>query len=102
MNPKHPPGPAMTLGNMRELGVRGLNILCLDPKCGHEVTFSVDDYADEIEVPSFAARIVCNKCGGERVAVRPNWKERLVMATEKEAIERAIEEQGRTPEGHEN
>ena len=24
MNPKHPPGPPMTLGNMRELGVRGL------------------------------------------------------------------------------
>jgi hypothetical protein len=22
MNPKHPPGPPMTLGNMRELGVR--------------------------------------------------------------------------------
>ena len=23
MNPKHPPGPPMTLGNMRELGIRG-------------------------------------------------------------------------------
>jgi hypothetical protein len=35
---------------------------------------SVDDYADEIEVPSFAPRMACNKCGGE-VDVRPNWKE---------------------------
>jgi hypothetical protein len=25
MKTKHPPGPAMTLGNMRELSVRGLN-----------------------------------------------------------------------------
>jgi hypothetical protein len=25
---------------------------------------SVDDYADEIEVPSFAPRMVCSKCGG--------------------------------------
>jgi hypothetical protein len=24
--PHHPPGPSMTLGNMRELGVRSLNI----------------------------------------------------------------------------
>jgi hypothetical protein len=24
MNPKHPPGPPMTLGNMRDLGVKRL------------------------------------------------------------------------------
>jgi hypothetical protein len=35
---------------------------------------SVDDYADEVEVPSFAPRMVCSKCG-EKVDVRPNWKE---------------------------
>jgi hypothetical protein len=29
VNPKHPAGPPMTLGNMREQGVRGLDILCL-------------------------------------------------------------------------
>jgi len=75
MNPKHPPGPPMTLGNMRQLGVRGLLVSCLNPQCRHEVTVSVDDYADEIEVPSFAARMVCSKCGSERVDVRPNWKE---------------------------
>jgi hypothetical protein len=27
MNPRRPAGPPMTLGNMRELGVRGLNTL---------------------------------------------------------------------------
>ena len=27
MRPKHPPGPPMTLGNMRERGVRGFNVL---------------------------------------------------------------------------
>jgi hypothetical protein len=35
---------------------------------------SVDDYADEIEMPSFAPRMVCAKCGG-KVDARPNWKE---------------------------
>ena len=29
MNPKHPPGPPMTLGNMRELGVQNLIAYCL-------------------------------------------------------------------------
>jgi hypothetical protein len=27
---KHPPGPLMTLGNMRQNGVRGLAVHCLD------------------------------------------------------------------------
>jgi hypothetical protein len=31
MTPKHPPGPPMTLGNMRELRVRRSIALCLGP-----------------------------------------------------------------------
>ena len=64
----------MTLGGLRQLGVRGLLLICLDPKCRHEATMGVDDYADEIELPSFAPRMACSQCGG-KVAVRPNWKE---------------------------
>jgi hypothetical protein len=33
MNPKHPPGPAMTLGNMRELGVQRSIASCLNDVC---------------------------------------------------------------------
>jgi hypothetical protein len=77
-NPKHPPGPPMTLGNLRQLGVRGLVVACLNAQCHHEATIGADDYADEIEVASFAARMVCSKCGSERVDVRPNWKEMLI------------------------
>ena len=73
------PGPPMTLGNLRQLGVRGLIVACLDANCRHETTLGVDDYADEVEVPSFAPRLVCSKCGGNRVDVRPNWKEMKVM-----------------------
>ena len=71
---KHEPGRPMTLGNIRQLGVRGLLLTCLNQQCRHEATMSVDDYADEVELPSFAPRIVCSQCGG-KVAVRPNWKE---------------------------
>jgi hypothetical protein len=31
MKPKHPAGPAMTLDNMRELGVRGLGNWVMQP-----------------------------------------------------------------------
>jgi hypothetical protein len=79
MNVKHPSGPPVTLGSLRQLGVRGLLLVCLDPNCRHEATFGVDDYADEIELPSFAPRMVCSKCGGKRIEVRPNWKEMPIM-----------------------
>jgi hypothetical protein len=35
MKPKHPTGPAMTLGNMRELGVQRLIASCLNDACRH-------------------------------------------------------------------
>jgi len=74
---QQPVGPPMTLGNMRELGVRGLSIKCLNPKCLHEATVSVDDYADEMLVRDFAKSMVCAKCGarGRHIDVRPNRKE---------------------------
>jgi transcription elongation factor Elf1 len=75
----------MTLGIIRQLGVRGLIISCLNPQCRHEAIFSAEDYADEVEVPSFAARIVCSKCG-ERVEVRPNWKEMPITPPRPPAI----------------
>jgi len=63
----------MTLGNMRAFGVRGLNVLCLN--CRHEVTFSVDDYPDDMEVRSFGRSIVCTNCGMIGADARPNWRE---------------------------
>jgi hypothetical protein len=42
----------MTLGNMRELGVRGRAVHGLDNACRHQVVLSMDDYVDRIEVPS--------------------------------------------------
>jgi hypothetical protein len=74
-NPKHTPGPPMTLDNMREMGVRGLAVYCLNHACRHQTVISADDYAGDIEVPSFRLRMKCSKCGGKRVDVRPNWNE---------------------------
>jgi hypothetical protein len=70
---KREPGPPMTLGNMRSLGVRGLLVTC--EKCRHEARVDVDRFADDVTVPSFARRMVCSKCGSTLIDVRPNWKE---------------------------
>jgi hypothetical protein len=35
------------------------------------------EFPDDVEVPAFAAKVVCAKCGarGRHIDVRPNWKE---------------------------
>jgi hypothetical protein len=73
--PTQPLGQPMTLGNMRSLGVRGLWACCLNRECRHEVRLCVDDYPDELEVPSFGPRMVCKRCGHVGADVRPNWLE---------------------------
>jgi hypothetical protein len=42
--PSTHPGPAMTLGNMRELGVQRLVAYCLNPSCRHEGLIDVWKY----------------------------------------------------------
>jgi hypothetical protein len=78
---KHPPGAPMTLGNMRELGVRRLLVSCLNHTCRHEVVFDVSNYPDDTEVSSFVRRMICSKCGGQNAFVRPNWKEQPMRPT---------------------
>jgi len=76
---KHPPGPPMTLGNMRHLGVNRLVASCLKDACRHQGLIDVAKYPDDVEVPSFASKVVCAKRGarGRHIDVRPNWKEQL-------------------------
>jgi len=53
----------MTLGNMRELGVHGLMVFCLNPNCRHQERLDVDGYADAVAV--------CNPWG-ERAPIGRN------------------------------
>jgi hypothetical protein len=74
---KNLPGEPMTLGNMRELGVQRLVATCLNDACRHQGLVDVSSYPADTEVPSFANKVVCAKCGarGRHIDVRPNWKE---------------------------
>src|SRR5271156_301399 len=51
----------MTLQNMRENGVRSLDIMC--HQCRHETVMNVDHLPGDLTVKSFEPRMVCTKCG---------------------------------------
>jgi hypothetical protein len=67
----------MTLGSMREQGVRRLIAFCLNDACQHQTIIEVWSYPAATEIVYFKRRVVCAKCGarGNRIDVRPNWKE---------------------------
>jgi hypothetical protein len=53
MKPKHPPGPPMSLGNMRALGVARLGGIALNDACRHTALIEVWSYPAETEIPYF-------------------------------------------------
>src|SRR5580704_3251155 len=61
MKPNQPVGPAMTLDNMRRLGVQRLLASCLNDACRHEGLIDVSGYPADTEVPWFRTRVVCAK-----------------------------------------
>jgi hypothetical protein len=61
----------MTLGNMRQNGVRRLAVSCC--QCHHNGILDVEGYGDDVPVPSFGARMVCTYCGVIGCDARPNW-----------------------------
>jgi hypothetical protein len=80
-------GPPMTLGKLRQLGVQRLVAYYLRDPCRHQGLIDVSKYPDDVEVPSFAGKIVCAKCGarGRRIDVRPNWKHWIAQGLEPDA-----------------
>jgi hypothetical protein len=63
----------MTLRNMRELGVRSLDVSCWN--CHRQAVVSADRWPDDVAVPTFGPRMVCTGCGIVGADARPNWKE---------------------------
>ena len=72
-----PPGPPITLANMRRQGVRSLIAHCLNDACRHQALIDVPSYPGEVDVPWFRPRVKC----GKRVEVPRTRKERPVMPT---------------------
>jgi hypothetical protein len=66
----------MTLGNMRQRGVRSLSVACGALHCHHDATMDVSGFADDVTVPSFSPRMVSTVFGTIGADARPNWNER--------------------------
>jgi len=69
----------MTLGNMRENGVRSLAVSCL--LCRHESVLSAEPWPDNVPVPTFGPRMVCTRCGIVGADARPHWREKRAQGT---------------------
>jgi hypothetical protein len=67
---RQPTGP-MTLGNMRSLGPRDLDVTC--NARGYHSTVNVDTWPDEEPVPAFGPLMLCRRCGRRGASVRPDW-----------------------------
>ena len=63
----------MTLGDMRQHGVRQLTAYCNNQKCHHHSIVDVDRHPNDALVTSFGPRMVCTQCGSRDVHARPNW-----------------------------
>jgi hypothetical protein len=74
MTRSHEPIEPMDLENMRQNGVRSLDVQCHN--CRHRVIVNVDHLPGDLTVPSFGPRMVCTECGTIGADVRPNWQER--------------------------
>jgi hypothetical protein len=62
-------GPAMTLGNMRALGVVSIDVKC---SCGREAVVDASGWPDAIEIPALRWCLKCAECGGRPIDVRPD------------------------------
>jgi hypothetical protein len=63
----------MSLGNMRSLGVRSLDVSC--ELCHHAAILPADRWPDAVLVRDFRPRMVCTRCGIIGADARPNWRE---------------------------
>ena len=65
----------MTLGNMRDNGVRSLAVSCW--QCHHRAISNVEAWPDHVLVPTLGPRMVCTRCGIIDADARPNWREKV-------------------------
>lgn len=53
----------ITLGEMRESGVRGLLVYCSDYRCSHSTQLSADQWPDDVRLSDLESRFTCQACG---------------------------------------
>jgi hypothetical protein len=64
----------ITLGEMRDMGVRGLLVYCSDYRCSHSVAISADRWPDHLRLSDLEAMFVCQACGIKGADLRPDFR----------------------------
>ena len=84
----------ITLGEMREMGVRGLLVYCSDYKCSHWGMINADRWPVDVRLSDLEPLFVCQACGTRPADLRPNFHWEKGQRHEKTRPER-----GHTPDG---
>jgi hypothetical protein len=69
--------PKITLGEMRQSGVRGLLVYCGDHHCSHWIKLSpaeCDRWPDDVRLSDLEPQLVCSACGQRGAEVRPDFE----------------------------
>ena len=66
-----PPGPPMSLANMRLSGVRMVTASC--EVCGRSADVNVDTLPETTTVPEAGEHLRCSRCGAKTISTRPAW-----------------------------
>nr|WP_246801069.1 hypothetical protein [Bradyrhizobium genosp. L] len=66
----------ITLGEMRQSGVRGLLVYCSDHRCSHSVELApaeVDQWPDDVRLSDLEPRFTCKECHRRGADIRPDF-----------------------------
>jgi hypothetical protein len=69
--PALPRPQKITLGEMRQSGLRRLLVYCGDYKCAHSVTIGADPWPDHVRLSDLEPKFTCQACGQGGVGVSP-------------------------------
>ena len=63
--------PKITVGEMRDSGVRYVPIYCRDHRCSHHVEVNADGWPDDVRLSDIEPKFTCTKSGKRGADVRP-------------------------------
>jgi len=63
----------ITLGQMREMGVRGVLVYCSDYRCSHWGRIISDRWPDDVRLSDLEPLFVCQACGTRPADLGPNF-----------------------------
>jgi hypothetical protein len=64
----------ITLGEMRQSGLRRVLVYCSDYRCSHSVAVSADRWPDHVRLSDLEPRFTCEACGHRGGDVRPMFE----------------------------